>query len=234
MANDDRDDQEFQPTRTSRQKRSFWLPLIGGGAVLCLLGFGLGVLIGVLFEEPNLLVGHMAGDSQEVRLESTTPSEEKPANEKIEAPTEPVTAPVAPRDASREEEIVAKAEAPQTSMAKPSAHPTQNSVALRDVVSGAAKGALLPAVSAAKSDTGTSVATGKFVIQVGAFSNDTQAAEMVKRLQGKGYDSFVASGEGGDARWRVRVGPFQSREVAEQMATKLKQQEKLPTWILAE
>lgn len=233
MANDDRDDQEFQPTRTSKKRRSVWLPLVGGGALLCLLGFGLGVLIGVLFEEPNLLVGHMAGDSQEVRLESAAPSEANPVETKREAPSEP--APVAPRDANREEEIVAKAEPPGTLESRVLDASTQNSVALRDTMSGAAKGALLPAVSAAKPEAGTATPTEKFVIQVGAFSNDAQAAEMVKRLQGKGYDSFVASGEGGgDARWRVRVGPFKSRDIAEQTATKLKQQEKLPTWILAE
>lgn len=228
MANEDHDDdQEFQSARGSRKKRPFWLPLIGGGILLSVVGFGLGVLIGVLFEEPNLLVGHLAGDSEEVVLK---PAEEADAPAS-EAPTEaqPEAAPVAPRAAS-EERVVAQSEtAPAAAKPSEKAAPAA-SVDLND----ATQSVVLPPVSAAVPED-AAPKSGKFVIQVGAFSNNEQAAAMVKRLRSGGYESFVAPGTGsGDARWRVRVGPFVSRDAAEKAAAKLKQQEKLPTWILAE
>ncbi len=224
MTNEDRDDPGFSSARTSKKKRSFWWPLIGGGVALSVVGFTLGVLIGVLFEEPNLLIGHLAGDSEEVVLKPTGSPEAAP----IEAPTDsqPDAPPVAPIEASEEKMVVKNVAPPVTVKSS-----EKTEVALD--VSGAAQSAMLPPVSAAVPDGAASHA-GKFVIQVGAFSNDAQAAAMAKQLHGSGYDAFVAPGTGGDARWRVRVGPFASREAAEKAAAKLKQQEKLPTWILTE
>jgi len=35
-----------------------------------------------------------------------------------------------------------------------------------------------------------------------------------------------------DKRWRVRVGPVDSRPDAERLAGRLKREEQLPTWVL--
>jgi len=41
-----------------------------------------------------------------------------------------------------------------------------------------------------------------------------------------------ADSEGGPKRFRVRVGPVNARERAEELAAKLAKGEKLPTWVL--
>jgi cell division septation protein DedD len=37
-----------------------------------------------------------------------------------------------------------------------------------------------------------------------------------------------------DDRWRVRVGPIAGRQEAEELALRLKRQDRLPTWVLPE
>jgi DedD protein len=76
---------------------------------------------------------------------------------------------------------------------------------------------------------------GRFSVQVGAFGDKATADKLVARLRAKGYTSYVKSdAEGGGARYRVRVGPVNQRERAEELAAKLAKGEKLPTWILDE
>ena len=38
----------------------------------------------------------------------------------------------------------------------------------------------------------------------------------------------------GSARWRVRVGPWPTRDAGERAADRLKREERLPTWVLEE
>ncbi len=174
--------------RESQTKKSFWFRLIGGGLLLSVVGFGLGILLGVVFEEPNLLVGHVAGDTEEVLLEPA-----KSGTALTLPPLKNAKLPDPETFKKREEK------------------------------------AKLPPVSAAPPNK------GRFVIQVGAFSNSAQANAVAKNLKTKGYDCFVTPGTGaGDARWRVRVGPMPYRKDAEQVALRLKKQEKLPTWIISE
>jgi len=74
---------------------------------------------------------------------------------------------------------------------------------------------------------------GGFAVQVGAFASSDAAREMVGTLRSRGYASYLAASAGArDGRWRVRVGPFDTREEAERQARVLKRDESLPTWIL--
>ena len=76
---------------------------------------------------------------------------------------------------------------------------------------------------------------GRFAIQVGAFGESTAAESLAKRLRERGYTTYVTPSAGGNApRWRVRVGPVPAREAADRLATRLKRDEKLPTWVLDE
>jgi DedD protein len=170
--------------RRGARGRSPLVRLVG----LCLLaipGFALGLLAGVAWEEPGLLVGHFFGRSEEVAW-SEGPAE-APESTAEELPA--VAAPGPPAGATR----------------------------MRPEV-------LSPGPSA-----------GRFAVQVGAFSESRAAERLAESLRGKGFEVYVSPGaKAGEARWRVRVGPLPSREEAERSATRLKVEEKLPTWVLDE
>ena len=79
-------------------------------------------------------------------------------------------------------------------------------------------------------------AAGKLSVQVGAFAESRAAEQLAESLRGSGLPVYVspsAAAEGAQ-RWRVRVGPVRTREEAEQIASRLKTKEKLPTWVLTE
>ena len=74
-----------------------------------------------------------------------------------------------------------------------------------------------------------------FAIQVGAFSMSEAARAMIAKLEAKGYKSYVAAGAAArDGRWRVRIGPFGTREAADRQAAVIKHEQQLPTWVLSE
>ena len=74
-----------------------------------------------------------------------------------------------------------------------------------------------------------------FAIQVGAFSTSEAARAMVAKLAAKGYKGYVAAGAAArDGRWRVRIGPFGTRDAADRQAAVIKQEQQLPTWVLSE
>ena len=77
--------------------------------------------------------------------------------------------------------------------------------------------------------------TAGFAVQVGAFSSDAAAREVSEDLRGKGYPGYVVASAGArDGRWRVRVGPYPTRDEADESAARLKAEEMLPTWVLSE
>jgi cell division septation protein DedD len=77
--------------------------------------------------------------------------------------------------------------------------------------------------------------SARFAVQVGAFADNRGAERLADDLKAKGFHAYVTpAAKVGQARWRVRVGPFSRREDAEQAAGRLKSGEKLPTWVLDE
>ncbi len=72
-----------------------------------------------------------------------------------------------------------------------------------------------------------------FSIQVGAFGDAKLATSLAERLRSTGYPVEVIEPRVDD-RWRVRVGPVAERDAAEEMARRLKLENRLPTWILPE
>jgi len=68
---------------------------------------------------------------------------------------------------------------------------------------------------------------GAWAVQLAAFSDETSAIKLRDRLRGQGFDGYVDSVKTSRGKlWRVRAGPFASRNVAEstrgQIADKLK------------
>jgi DedD protein len=68
---------------------------------------------------------------------------------------------------------------------------------------------------------------GAWAVQLAAFSDESSADKLRDRLRGQGFDGYVDSVKtSGGKLWRVRAGPFASRNVGEstrgQIADKLK------------
>lgn len=64
---------------------------------------------------------------------------------------------------------------------------------------------------------------GQFVVQIGAFASEKGASEQLQRARSAGLKAYTEKVKTpGGERIRVRVGPFASREAAEQARTKLR------------
>lgn len=200
-----------------------WLTTVLGILVLVAGGFSLGLVVGIVSEEPELVVGHVAGRSTEIdwsadALEAPAPTAVEPEQDfgqhLAAADAEPAARPAAAAQHARP--------APShrgKSNAKAEAHATLPPVAA-------------PPKARPASPT---VSTGSlhFAIQVGAFGESASAEKVAGRLRKGGYPVQVLA-PSSDDRWRVRVGPIGSKAEAEQMARRLKVEESLPTWVLRE
>lgn len=175
--------------RRSRRRDGFlaWAGTALVGLVLVVGGFGAGVLLGVVSEEPAALTGLLTGRTERIALPRR--DEASPAR----GPEKPA------------EERVVRTKPARQARSQPERRP-------------------LPAVSAAP--------TG-YAVQVGAFASSKAARAMKSKLASNGYESFVAAGAATrDHRWRVRVGPFSSRNEADRAAGQLGLREGLSTWVV--
>jgi DedD protein len=72
--------------------------------------------------------------------------------------------------------------------------------------------------------TTTRAVSGKFLVQAAALRNEGAAREMAARLKKAGLPSFTERVQVSDGpRWRVRVGPYGSREEAELARARLRE-----------
>ena len=75
--------------------------------------------------------------------------------------------------------------------------------------------------------SGTGDQLSEITIQVGAFSNQTQALQMVEMLRGEGYKAYETSD---GSTHRVRIGPLYGRDNVETMVRELASRG-FSTWI---
>lgn len=84
-----------------------------------------------------------------------------------------------------------------------------------------------PTPAAAPSTSGSGIQ-----VQVGSFSERTQADSLASGLRAKGYRPTVSTtSSNGKTVYRVRVGGYATRDAAEQAARRLEREEQLKTWI---
>lgn len=92
--------------------------------------------------------------------------------------------------------------------------------------SASAKTATATQATAAPATATANAATDgpRFVVQIGAFAEDSKVKEVRLKLEKAGFKTYtnVANTKDGP-RTRVRVGPFASKDEAEKMASKIKQ-----------
>jgi cell division protein FtsN len=70
-------------------------------------------------------------------------------------------------------------------------------------------------------------------VQVGAFRDRDQAETVRKPLAAAGLDTYVTAvpADGGQMRYKVRVGSFKTREDATRMADRLRQERSLSAFV---
>jgi cell division protein FtsN len=80
---------------------------------------------------------------------------------------------------------------------------------------------------------GSGSGAAPWTIQVAAFKNRKQAEDMRQHLAASGLEAYVANiaGRDGQARFRVRIGAFKSREEAAAAADRLRGQRSLTTFV---
>jgi len=199
--------------------------VIGTLVALAAVAFALGAGAGFLWKEPGLLLAHWMGDTQEVAWSDGTPSgdfvvatDDMPAGSEPRYETVSAT-PVRPAaDPARTVEAADRTPAPRPA---PAAKPDP-----------AAKPTAPARIASAPTPPVAAPPPSGLAVQVGAFSERGAADALISRLRGAGFSAYAVAPDGG--AWRVRVGPFPDRARAEKVAARLKQEQKLPTWILEE
>ncbi len=194
--------------RGGRRGRGVLFTLLGL-ALVAIPGFAIGMFAGVLWEDPGLILGDLAGGTQDVAWgpQPAPAAGTAPAAEGTAAEGAPGAAPVP-----------AASNTPPVAAAPPPAEPPPLPSATKAAVAVAARPG------------------GKLSVQVGAFAESKAAEELASSLRSAGLPVYVSpsAAAAGDQRWRVRVGPLATREEADRIAARLKTKEKLPTWVLTE
>lgn len=190
--------------RRARRRGPGLLSALLGGGLLIALGFGLGVVAGLILEEPDLVLDYAAGRTQDVALDAGS---EADGYESL-PPTAPDVAARPPPDPGAE---------------RPTAPP--------DVVDEASSASAPVADSTAPGRLPSgdfAVQVGAF-----SEASAAERLANRLRVGGFPVYVAPAVGGDAD-RWRVRVGPMASREEAERLARRLESEQQLSTWILRE
>jgi len=79
-------------------------------------------------------------------------------------------------------------------------------------------------------------AVGKFVVQIVALNDPVRAKETVQQLKDTGMPAYLVSppATDPDGPYRVRVGPYLSREEAQKMASALEDKRHEKLWVTKE
>lgn len=204
--------------RVRRRRPGLASALLGAGLLIA-LGFGLGVIAGLVMEEPDLVLDFVAGRTESVPLGG---AEGRHPLDLDTPPTPDVAA-----GSSRTPEAASAGDVPGASGETRALEPSADFEVGRQAP-GADPATPGPASAAVSPE-------GRFAVQVGAFAEASAAEQLARRLRKRGLPVYVAPSASGDTeRWRVRVGPLPSRAEAEQLAARLERDERLSTWVLAE
>lgn len=228
-------------------RRYGWLATFGGAALLLVVGFGVGLLTGSIFEEPDLVARQLSGEAEEHPLPAPAvdaavpvaptagPAGPPTGGAPADAGPAPTPAGAAPAEApsdfdpGAEDAAAASASAPRAEPAKPAAAPALAAAPLPPPVPTA------PASPHVAAPPPVAARGPGFAVQVGAFGERAAADQLVGSLRSDRFAAYLVEGAPGEgARFRVRVGPFATREEASGQASKLKARRQLPTWVIRE
>ena len=99
-------------------------------------------------------------------------------------------------------------------------------------------GATVPSPPAARAPVTRNVPSvfGKFTIQIAALNDPLRAKQAVQQLKDRGMPAYLVNPPASDpdAPYRVRVGPYESREAAQKIAVSLEHQRGEKVWVTRE
>ena len=211
------DEEEYAPRASRARSRRTkgvqptgfraWTSAALGALVLVSAGFLLGIALGVVSEEPEMVASHLIGQSEEVLWgaqalgEVSAPpdlSSVRPLALQVPPPALPED--VESDDVQSEKVIPEVPPQPKPSELRPQAH--------------------VAAVSAAPAP----VSAG-WAVQVGAFASSSSADALAQSLQAKGFAAYLTPSSGpSEGRWRVRVGPLATQNEARRLAQRLERE----------
>jgi cell division septation protein DedD len=211
------------------------LRAIGRLVLLIGFGFGVGLVVGLVWEEPALVYGHLRGEGETVPLVDSMSDSPSIIETPIALTNEPGAGPREESRAAQSRRVAPDAEAKTGRLAERKAPgPTAElpDVAAPPPASAPVPPPARPAARAASKPAASVGAEERWAIQVGAFSEEATARRLVKTLEAKSYPVAVLPSNGANQRWRVRVQPLRGEEHARGIANQLKREEGLPTWLI--
>jgi len=205
---------------------------------LVVIGFTVGLVFGLVTEEPELLARHLGGESEAVALREVDASADSETGAVEAAPAEHMSAATstrplvesAERASTRSLPTVAAPPGPSPTAQSPGVEPAREApVAARvEAPASARESAARPAAD--ESAARRAIDTRPWAIQVGAFSERRAARRLAEALRDE-YPVEVLPARRKGGRWRVRVQPIESEARARSLAETLKREEILPTWV---
>ena len=152
----------------------------------------------------------------------------------LQAPAAPTTdtatgAPVSTQDDLKELTYARRLEAPEPPP-EPAVEPVV--VPVPAIATAPARPTVTPATARESDSPSTEPRGDGFVVQVAAVRSRGEADTIAKRLASKGFPSFVSTPSANAPRvFRVRVGKYQNRREAENVARRLEKEEQFKPWI---
>ena len=201
--------------------------------LLVAVGFGVGLVFGLVTEEPELLAGHLRGESEPVPLARGADEGAAPPAGERAGQDDDESAALEPRPRVVPAKREGAASLPPVTAPTPGDAPAPARVVKG--VPAAPLRATPVEVARPVPETARRVAKGErasrpWAIQVGAFS-EKRAAQRLAETLGGGYPVEVLPAKRDGGRWRVRVQPIATEDRARATAERLKRDEGLPTWV---
>ena len=160
-----------------------WFSALAWVFALCVVGFAVGIGMGLFVENPELVVRHARGVTDEIPWSKDA----VPVAQGVEGTT------------SIGEKLISETNVRRTG----------------------------------STGDGSGPASGGFLVQVGAFQSADAAEQQVASLREWGFRARVFPATDGPRKsWRVRLGPYPSRERAQKTARQI-QSRGVSTWVLA-
>jgi cell division septation protein DedD len=209
---------------------------VGRLVAFIVVGFAVGLGLGVVTEEPGLLAGHLRGETTTVDLDAVRAAQ-------VEARAEAARAEAA-RAAAEEGWVAGAVDAAPLVLEDGEAVADDDAAGLPSVSAGpeadeGGSAAASAGVDVRKSapplqelPVTTPPAGGRFAIQVGAFGDEPSADRLARQLEGKGYPIEILPAGDDSNRWRVRVQPIGDERTARSTAERIEREERLPTWVI--
>jgi arginyl-tRNA synthetase len=231
----------MRPTARGRSRggpgRAQWIVLLTASALILVLTFALGVLVGRQWSRPVAMTA-----SAEAGARKTIPPGKRGGLSSADVEPVPsvdqkltfyqtLTAPL-----GRSSADASQRNADKTRPATPRAEPVASPPPSRSTGHGETlieKPVPPEAKAGVDAAQATAEASGPWSVQAGAFKTRAQADGLERQLRQAGFDAYVtqASGEDGQTRFRVRVGTFKNKPEAQRMADRMRAERSVAAFV---